>query len=238
MSVLGLNSKDRKSTSDKANISNPKVNRGCAPLTANRISADCVQISLGPSMPYIPLGGLPYWGIQRYDAKNSQHNFWAWAPSRKLWFTSNWKADTSTFISCCEPKVCVYAGRWISDQHMVSVSSWRQLNCVCLLKLQAVRHLWGYPGARQHLHIHGPLTRYANGPGMPGTFSPPPRFSNPDMHHVRHVPLCMPGSLNSGFFRSRWREKRSWHSRRMRNPQFCVSGKRPMEGYHPDSACC
>ena len=56
MSVLGLNSKDRKSTRDKANISNPKVNRGCAPLTANRISADCVQISLGPSIPYITLG--------------------------------------------------------------------------------------------------------------------------------------------------------------------------------------
>ena len=56
MSVLGLNSKDRKSIRDKANISNPKVNRGCAPLTANRISADCVQISLGPSVPYILLG--------------------------------------------------------------------------------------------------------------------------------------------------------------------------------------
>ena len=41
---------------DRANISNPKVNRACAPLTANRISADCVQISLGPSIPYIPLG--------------------------------------------------------------------------------------------------------------------------------------------------------------------------------------
>ena len=56
MSVLGLNSKDRKSIRDKANISNPKVNRGCATLTANRTSADCVQISLGPSIPYIPLG--------------------------------------------------------------------------------------------------------------------------------------------------------------------------------------
>ena len=56
MSVLGLNSKDRKSTREKANISYPKVNRGCAPLTANRISADCVQILLGHSIPYIPLG--------------------------------------------------------------------------------------------------------------------------------------------------------------------------------------
>ena len=55
-SVLGLNSKDMKSIGDKANISNPKVNRGCAPLTVNRITADCVQISLGPSIPYIPQG--------------------------------------------------------------------------------------------------------------------------------------------------------------------------------------
>ena len=56
MSVLGLNSQHRKSTRDKANIRNPKVNRGCAPLTANRTSADCMQISLGPSIPYIPRG--------------------------------------------------------------------------------------------------------------------------------------------------------------------------------------
>ena len=36
------------------------------------------------------------------------------------------------------------------------------------------------------------------------------------------------GSLTSGFLWSRWRGKRSRHSRRMRNPQFHVSGKRPM----------
>ena len=44
MLILGLQSKDRTSTRDKANISNPKVNRGRPQLTANRISADCVQI--------------------------------------------------------------------------------------------------------------------------------------------------------------------------------------------------
>ena len=55
MLVLGLHSKDRMSTRDKANISNPKGNRGCPPLEANRTSADCVQISLGPSIQYIPL---------------------------------------------------------------------------------------------------------------------------------------------------------------------------------------
>ena len=82
----------------------------------------------------------------------------------------------------------------------------------------------------------GPLTRYINvwvahAPGMPGTFSLPPPASDPDMHHgtcVTHVPWCMPGSLSNQFRWSRWREKRSRHSRRMRNPQFYVSGKRPM----------
>ena len=37
---------------DKANMIHPKVNRGCDPLTTNRTSADCVQISLEPSIPY------------------------------------------------------------------------------------------------------------------------------------------------------------------------------------------
>ena len=83
---------------------------------------------------------------------------------------------------------------------------------------------------------HGPLARYVklrvtHAPGMPGTFSPPPRVSDPDMHHgtcVMHVPWCMPWLLNSGFLGSRWRGKRSRHSWRMRNPQFFVSGKRPI----------
>ena len=83
----------------------------------------------------------------------------------------------------------------------------------------------------------GPLTKYvkirvAHAPGMPGTFSPSPRVSDPNMHHgtrVMHVPWCMSGSLTSGFLWNRWREKRSRHSRRMRNPQFYVSGKRPID---------
>ena len=71
----------------------------------------------------------------------------------------------------------------------------------------------------------------AHAPGMPGTFSPSPQVSDPDMHHdtcVTHVPLCMPGSLTSSFLWNRRRGKRSRHSRRMRNLQFYVSGKRPM----------
>ena len=49
------------------------------------------------------------------------------------------------------------------------------------------------------------------------------------MHHgtcVTHVPWCIPGSLTSNFLWSRWRGKRSRHSRHMCNQQFCVSGKR------------
>ena len=50
----------------------------------------------------------------------------------------------------------------------------------------------------------------AHAPGMPGTFSPSPRVSDPDMHHgtcVTHVPWCMPGSLTSGFLWNRRRGK-------------------------------
>ena len=62
---------------------------------------------------------------------------------------------------------------------------------------------------------NGPLARYvilrvAHAPGMPGTFYPPPRFSDPDMHHgtcVTHVPWCMSGSLTSSFLWSRPRGK-------------------------------
>ena len=56
MLVLGAHNKGRTSTTDKANIGNPKVNRGCHPLTSNRTSADCVENSFGPSVQYIPLG--------------------------------------------------------------------------------------------------------------------------------------------------------------------------------------
>ena len=76
---------------------------------------------------------------------------------------------------------------------------------------------------------------------MPGTFSPPLRVNDPDMHHgtcVTHVPWCMPWLLTSGFLWSRWRGKRPRHSRRMRNPQFYISGKRPMFFLNGCSAAC
>ena len=51
-----------------------------------------------------------------------------------------------------------------------------------------------------------------------------PLLSGPGMHHgtcVTHVPWCLSEPLT---------RKRSRISRRMHNPQFYVSGKRPMEG--------
>ena len=47
---------------------------------------------------------------------------------------------------------------------------------------------------------------------MPGTFSPSPQVSDPDMHHgtcVTHVPWCMPGSLYSNFFWN-WRRGKTF----------------------------
>ena len=54
---------------------------------------------------------------------------------------------------------------------------------------------------------HEPLAIYlslwvAHAPGMPGTFSPPPRVSDSDMHHdtcVTHVPGCNAGIANWWF---------------------------------------
>ena len=117
-----------------------------------------------------------------------------------------------------------------SFQHKLSQS----ISVYTVLKLtndvsRSCRSFW-------HDSPHGPLARYVklqvvHTPGMPGTFSPPLRVSNPDMYHgtcATHVPWCMPGSLTSGFVWRRWRGKCSRHSRRMRNPQIYVSGKRPM----------
>ena len=98
---------------------------------------------------------------------------------------------------------------------------------ICLdntyVRLVCVRASWASCQIRKIAGAHAPR--------MPGTFSPSPQVSDPDMHHgtcVTHVPWCMPGSLTSGSFEIGGGGKRSLHSRRMRNLQFYVSGKRPM----------
>ena len=83
---------------------------------------------------------------------------------------------------------------------------------------------------------NGPLTRYvkllvAHAPGMPGTFSPPPISKETASYRSRHTSrhVCHARAvMHVGIANPRWRGKWSRHPRRMRNPQFYVSGKRPM----------
>ena len=68
--------------------------------------------------------------------------------------------------------------------------------------------------------------RVTHAPGMPRGFprhrlQRTPLVSDPSMRHARAV-------MHVGIANPWWRGKRSWHSRRMRNLQFNVSGKRPM----------
>ena len=74
--------------------------------------------------------------------------------------------------------------------------------------------------------------RVSHAPGMSGTFSPPPTSketagyrSRLASRHVRHARALMHVMIAN----PRWRGIRSQHTRRMRNPHFNVSGKRPME---------
>ena len=94
---------------------------------------------------------------------------------------------------------------------------------------------WNIPA--RTLLCNGPLTRYvklrvAHAPGMPRTFSPPLTSketarlrSRHASRHVREARVVM----HVGIAYPWWWGKHSRHSRRMRNPQFYVSGKRPMD---------
>ena len=94
--------------------------------------------------------------------------------------------------------------------HLGRVSSWTMSPSIKLLLqiYSIIKVIW--PNRK----TNGPLTRYAKSRvahalEMPGTFSPPPQNSDPDMHHdtcVTHVPWCMPGSLTTDFLWIRWRE--------------------------------
>ena len=53
MLVLGSSLNDRKSSRNKADMGNPKANRGCTPSTMNCSSAECGQNSRGPQSRHI-----------------------------------------------------------------------------------------------------------------------------------------------------------------------------------------
>ena len=97
------------------------------------------------------------------------------------------------------------------------------------------KNTYSWPQGQQVLN--GPLTRYvtlwdAHAPGMPWTFSPPPILKEIASYRSRHASRHVRDAravMDVGIANPRWRGNRSWHSRRMRNTQFCVYGKRPME---------
>ena len=142
------------------------------------------------------------------------------------------------------PSIVLICPRWmLSTVKDVSGSTaWKNLSCQgWTLWGRDYQTEWRTPPMMPSENCHGPLTRYvklwvAHAPGMPGTFSPPLWVNDPGMHRgrcVTHLPWCMPGSLTSVF---RWWGKRSLHSRSMCNPQFGVSGKRPMMKSRPGRA--
>ena len=96
---------DRMSTRDKANIRNPKVNRGCPPLTANCISADCVQISLGPPIQYIPLRVYHTGGL---NAMENSKQSWECFLLKILWFLPLATISAERYCHCSmHPPVCL-----------------------------------------------------------------------------------------------------------------------------------
>ena len=131
---------------------------------------------------------------------------------------------------CCRVDQCIISSRWsirfIIDLlfHLLS----------CRLIALSVHSIWNEFDV---IMSDGPLHRcailgVAHAPGMPGLFSPTPISketpfcrSRHASRHVRHAHAMM----HVGIANLRCRGKRSWHSRRMRNPQYCVSGKRPMD---------
>ena len=92
----------------------------------------------------------------------------------------------------------------------------------------------GAPAQLNQQQWYGPLARYVNlrvahAPGMPGTYSPPPTSKGTascrSRHASRHVHDAR-AVMHVGIANPRWPGKRS---RRMRNPRFYVSGKRPID---------
>ena len=115
---------------------------------------------------------------------------------------NNWKQQYvwNTLRKKCEKCICtLHIHAWNIEKDTYSYNQMANLN-VKIASFVAIHATWASCQIRK---IAGAHAR-----GMPGTFSPSPQVSDPDMHHgtcVTHVPWCMPGSLTSGFlWNRRW----------------------------------
>ena len=124
--------------------------------------------------------------------------------------------------------------RKIHDKECIRVIETGCLGCIDNPIMVTVGRAW-----ETWMQCHGPLTRFVKlrvvyAPGMPRTFSRHQLQMKPIVsersrcvaRHVRHARSVMHIRVAN----PRWWGKRSRHSRRMRNPQSYVSGKRPICG--------
>ena len=127
-----------------------------------------------------------------------------------------------------------------SNQHLIFVRGWwRYCHNVYGINLLIYCSHLGNGTKYVEVHLNSlaylnflarmPNTRYVklrvvHAPGMPGTFYPATDFKGNRQLATRYVSR----HVRDGVAYPQWRGKRSRHSRRMRNPQFYVSGKRPV----------
>ena len=151
------------------------------------------------------------------------------------WFKLHWNVfvlvdPVESITITCYNQYLVEFYYW--NPFIVMISQWlHYIDIACKTMNALWLHPWLYTGNISNRISSSPPVPHICVSVLPGTFSPPPRVSDPDIHHgtcVTHVPWCMSGSFTSCFLWSRWCRKRSRHSRCMHNPQFYVIGKRPI----------
>ena len=128
------------------------------------------------------------------------------------------------WLSVCLSTVdCICIRRYSMGKFMPG-QSWSYfandiIKCIVSNKICNSRKANSHKRVPLDLTEHGTFVRYVKlrivyAPGRSGTFSSPPRVSDPDVHHgtcVTHVPCWMSESLTRGFLWTQWRGNRSLH---------------------------
>ena len=138
ISVLaqGLHSKDSKSTRDKANISSPKVNRGCPPLTARRPVAGSLISSLFCARINGSVNNGEPGDLRRYRAHYDV-----------------------TVIVLCDDQVCIMSRQQdlensLRDDFTFTPSQWENQPCVCQRGIQLFIDTDRITGFARLVHIY------------------------------------------------------------------------------------